>query len=494
MRSLIVRRSLSAALPLLLSCALAGCQPQERGKTDVTVIGNEAPAIVDPAGGPLTETQAIVLSNVAQGLVRFDASGQIVPGLAERWNVSDDGLSYIFRLEAANWPDGNKITAQQVARILRRQIAAKSENTLKDTLGAVEEIKAMTDRVIEISLRAPRPNLLSLLAQPQFAVVYEGQGSGPFTIAPDGKPPKLTLLRQVSDLDEEVTREDEVILGSAPAAAAVRAFLDDKTDLVLGGTYSDLPYAHTDGMPRNALRFDPAAGLFGLVPTRADGPLADADLRRLLTQSIDRQALIDALAVPGLLPRATVLEPGLDGVTPVAPAWMATPIDERRPQLASAAAQMFRDVDRPVLRVELPDGPGAKILLDRLVADWGVIGIKVQRVGVGEAADLKLLDMVAPSTTAAWFVRQFRCGTAPICNEEIDELLDGARNATVAAQRFGLLNQAAQQIDEQQLFIPIAAPIRWSLVSQRVQGFATNRYARHGLTGLGERLDRNRGE
>src|SRR5262247_1608804 len=143
MRSLVVRRSLSAALSLLLSCALAACQPQEQGKTDVTVIGGEPAAIADPAAGPLTEAQAVVLSNVAQGLVRFDASGQIVPGLAERWNVTDDGLSYIFRLQAAKWPDGRKITADQVARALRRQLTARSNNSLKDALGAVDEIKAM---------------------------------------------------------------------------------------------------------------------------------------------------------------------------------------------------------------------------------------------------------------------------------------------------------------------------------------------------------------
>ena len=39
-------------------------------------------------------------------------------------------------------------------------------------------------------------------------------------------------------------------------------------------------------------------------------------------------------------------------------------------------------------------------------------------------------------------------------------------------------------LNDKQLFIPIAAPVRWSLVSNRVQGFAGNRYARHTLTDL----------
>jgi len=495
MRSLALRRSFTATLSLLLVCSVAACDQKERGKTEVTVIGSEPPAIVDPAAGTLTEPQAILLSNVAQGLVRFDASGQIVPGMAERWNVTDDGLSYIFRLEADDWPNGRKITAEQVARLLRRQIASRSENALKDTLGAVDQIVAMTDRVIEITLKAPRPNLLALLAQPELAIVYENQGSGPFRITPDNKPPTLDLVRTVSDLDEEVTREDQVLLTSSKARDAVSAFLAGRTDLVLGGTYSDLPYARAENLPRNALRFDPAAGLFGLVPARADGPLADVELRQLLAQAIDRQALIDALNIPGLLPRATLLEPGLEGISnPVPPQWMALPVAERRVQLASRAAQLFDGVERPVIRIALPDTPGGKILLSRLVADLGTLGLTLERVELDQPADLKLIDAVAPSTSSAWFVRQFRCGATPICDETADELMDGARSTPVAAQRNGLLMQAAQLIDDQQLFIAIAAPIRWSLVSDRVQGFAPNRYARHSLTGLGDRLDRNRGE
>jgi len=62
--------------------------------------------------------------------------------------------------------------------------------------------------------------------------------------------------------------------------------------------------------------------------------------------------------------------------------------------------------------------------------------------------------------------------------------MDGARQSPVPAQRYALLGQAAARIDNAQLFIPIAAPVRWSLVSARVQNFAGNRYARHTLTDL----------
>src|SRR5687768_8743955 len=164
----------------MIAAAAAGCQPRGDEAVDVTVIGEDAPAIADPSAGNLSAPSEVLLANVAQGLVRFDAHGQIEPGLAERWNVSDDGLSYIFRLASGDWPDGRSINARDVARLLNRQRRSASRNPLKDTLGAVSEIVAMTDRVIEIRLSAPRPNLLQLLAQPQLAVVRAGQGTGPF--------------------------------------------------------------------------------------------------------------------------------------------------------------------------------------------------------------------------------------------------------------------------------------------------------------------------
>ena len=295
-------------------------------------------------------------------------------------------------------------------------------------------------------------------------------------------------------LDERTVRTQSCV-SCRESVQQVTGFINEKTDLVLGGTYADLPFARAGKLPRNALRFDPATGLFGLVPARADGPAANLELRRLLSQAIDRQALIDALNVPGLLPRATLIEPGLDGLQPpAAPAWMAIPITDRRAQLAAAARRQFGDLEKPTLRIALPDAPGARLLFRRLAGDWGAIGITVEAVEPGKAADFDLIDKIAPSTSPAWFVRSFRCGEVPVCDAQADELMDGARSATVAVQRNGLLAQAAQRIDDQQLFIALTAPIRWSLVSDRVQGFATNRFARHTLTSLRQRLDRERAD
>lgn len=480
----LIRRALALALVAATAIAPSACRNQPEGILKAVAIGGE-PKLRDPALGPLPAPDAILLATVAQGLVRFDSSGNIVAGLAERWYVSDDGLSYIFRLAAVDLPNRRKLNAAQVARILRRSIASASANPLKDTLGAVDDIVAMTDRVIEIRLRAPRPNLLALLAQPEFGISRNGYGTGPFQVAPERGPAgEVRLRRDIVAPDGEEARREEILLTGAAAQQAVRVFAAGETDLVLGGTFADLPFAQRVRLPRGALRFDPASGLFGLVPTRRGGILDDADVRRLLSQAIDRDALTDALRVPGLVARATVLEPGLEGVPdPVQPAWMAAPIAQRRAALAAEATRLFGS-EKPTVRVYLPEGPGSDILYNRLAADWSAIGLAVERARSVSAADLKLIDAVAPSTSPAWFLRQFRCQTAPVCDEEADKLLDAARDTLVAAQRGALMAQAAGRIDDAQLFLPLAAPVRWSLVSGRVQGFVGNRFARHTLTDL----------
>ena len=81
-------------------------------------------------------------------------------------------------------------------------------------------------------------------------------------------------------------------------------------------------------------------------------------------------------------------------------------------------------------------------------------------------------------------MRRFRCGAVPLCDDQLDQLMEAARQTPVPAQRYALLSQAAARIDDVQMYIPIAAPVRWSLVSARIQGFSGNRYARHTLTDL----------
>ena len=88
-------------IPALLLLLLAACNPRpDTGPVVVSAIGGR-PSYPDVNKRPADTTQRLLLDSTAQGLVRFDASGQIEPGLAERWIVIDQGRTYIFRLREA---------------------------------------------------------------------------------------------------------------------------------------------------------------------------------------------------------------------------------------------------------------------------------------------------------------------------------------------------------------------------------------------------------
>src|SRR5207245_3607201 len=153
----------------------------------------------------------------------------------------------------------------------------------------------------------------------------------------------------------------EVALSGASAEQALQRFAAGKADLVLGGTFVDLPLAEQARLPRGSLNFDPASGLFGLVPVRAGGDFDKPEVRQLLSEAINRDGIVTALGVPGLAARATLLEPGLDGVpAPTPPAWLATPLAERIPSLSVRANRLFPNTPKPVIRLLLPEGPGAE--------------------------------------------------------------------------------------------------------------------------------------
>ncbi|GAA4035783.1 ABC transporter substrate-binding protein [Sphingomonas rosea] len=493
-----------AVLALAGLAALGGCRERNGGEITATVIGERLPQIVDPVTKAPTTGDAILLSNAAQGLVRFDPAGNIAPGLAERWAVSDDGLSYIFRLEKANWSDGRRVRARDVVRLIERQLQRKNGDATRDTVGAIAQVVAMTDRVIAIELSSPRPHLLQLLAQPAFALVRDSKGTGPFAVATENN--GLLLSRVTPGLDGDEGQREQVRVESAPAEKAVAAFVAGKTDLVLGGTVGDLSFALGAKLPRNSLRIDPVAGLAGLVPARKDGPGADLRVRALLDEAIDRAALVGALGVPDLQPRASLLQAGLDGVTnPYQPAWTGLAPADRSAALLERARTLFAEpavtpakgaapaeaepAPRPVIRIALPEGPGGAIILSRLQTDWQPLGLTVEAAGPGKPADFRWVDQVAPSTSPAWFLRSFRCEFVPVCSEEADQLLDAARLTGFAPQRNAFFADAERMMRDAVLFIPVTAPIRWSLTDRSIDGFAENRFAVHTLMGLRERAN-----
>jgi peptide/nickel transport system substrate-binding protein len=469
-----IRAFLAAGALTLLA---GGCGQQETGPVRVSAIGG-APALADPNRAPLDPPSAFLIEATAQGLVRFDSAGEIEPALAQSWIVSDDGLRYTFRIRRTEWAGGGRVTAQQVVLRLRTVLGRASRNPLKPIFGLVREIEAMTDEVLEITLRAPRTHFLELLAQPELAILAGTRGTGPY-LAVSGGDGGIVLSLPPPEDEDQAPDEAPIALRGESAPAAVARFMAGGTDLVIGGTTANLPLVRAAAPAAAALQFDPVAGLFGLVFQRTAGALAEPSARRALAMALDRDAIVATLAVPGLLPRASLLPPGLEEAPqPAAPDWTAAPLVLRRREAARTLEEAGGDATLRV-RVAMPEGQGYRLIFAHIRRDWRAIGVETERVAADADADLRFIDGVAPAAMAAWYLRHFTCERSRLCSPAADEALAAARETTVVAERRALLAKADAIMAQVVLFVPIAAPVRWSLVSPRLTGFRRNPFGRH---------------
>jgi oligopeptide transport system substrate-binding protein len=476
-------RTIVLAIGALLASA---CTPaDDPNRIDISVIG-QPPKLGDPDREDLDAARSTLMRETAMGLVAYDASGQIEPALGESWIVTDDGRSVIFRIHRMRWPDGSEVTGDEVAASLNRAIAANSQNRLKPLLNAIDAVVGMTGRVVEIRLKAPRPSLLQLLAQPELGIRRRGAGLGPWRIT--GREGGAFVLRPAPDMADEGVQdapkdEREIHLKGGRAALAVARFVHGQSDLVLGGTLADWPIVQAAGLADgNRLRRDPVEGLFGLAVMPRTTFLKERSLRQALAMAIDRGALVDGLSVPRWTPIERLLPAQLDsGQLPAIADWTGNTIDERR-AIARQRIGSWQSARGKVaaLRIALPSGPGMRVVFSRLAADWARIGITAVRVPMtDDNADLRLIDEVAPNTSANWYLTRTGCGYGLVCSAPGDIALKEARAAPTLGQRSAAIARADAAYADNAGYIPLGKPVRWSLVGQPLTLYRDNSFGVH---------------
>lgn len=470
------------ALALVASCTSS----QDDGVVDIAFIDPDVGSHAEP--GAASETDRAIRAASRQGLVRFDQVGDIVPALAERWIVTDDGRSYIFRITEFDLPNGSRLTAQAVAQSFRRKIRDHRGDSLGLDLAKVTEVRAMTGRVIEIRLSSPMPTLLQLLAQPELGIDLDRGEAGPMATERDGDavilvaiPPEARGMAEQPNWDE-VTRAVQIIPTSAENAA--RAFSRGQVDAIFGGRMASLPLAVTDALSRGTVRLDSTFGLFGLDVNRTEGFLASPQNREALALAIDRSALVQQFNLGGWTGTTRIVPDGLPGYSPErSDRWPSLSLDQRRAR-ASALVRNWESANSSAVSVsiDLPPGPGSDLLFAALRRDLAAVGIDAVRAAGGRGADLSLRDETARYAGARWFMNQFNCSVSPrVCSPDADYLMQLALDALDPAEEMSYIAEAESTLLATNLYIPLGAPIRWSQVRAGVEGYSENSWAFHPL-------------
>ncbi len=478
---------MSRLLWLILTVSLlAGCsQGVDNRRVRVDVI-EDRPRQFNISAMPLPLGSALLRSATAQGLVTFDEKGRVAPGLANRWIVTDDGMSYIFRLNKTRWNDGREIGSDQVARLLAARIRELRKGRFNAELAVIDRVVPMTGKVVEVRLKAPMPYLLEMMAQPEFGIVRNGFGSGPMQAQSLGQAMQLRR-KEINAQDRAVLGSETVTLRRSEAATALARYAEGQTDLVEGGRFQDYPLLEPSKINAGEVQFDAVPGLFGLLVSAAGPFLSDTANREAIAMAIDRPRLLTALDIVAWREALTLVPESLPNrIEAPRPAWAAQQMAGRK---ATAAATIARWENsngqiRP-LRIALPRGFGSRIFFARLRADMAAIGLEIERVTIDRPHDLRLIDRAADQSSPAWYMDQLSCTVSPICSMDADRLVSAARMSPDSAARAQLLAQAEAELQTTRNFIPIANPLRWSVVRPGLLGHFANGRGWHLLQYLG---------
>jgi oligopeptide transport system substrate-binding protein len=403
-------------LPILcLALLAAACSPKAPQRADCPPgkvclqAGNGAePISLDPHKITGTWEDRIV-SDAIVGLTQSDAAGETIPGVAERWETSADGLTWRFHLRQAVWSDGAPVTAEDFVFSLRRILAPQTASEYASLLyvlkgaQAVNEgkagpetlgVRALSPRLLEITLEHPAPYLPELakhqtmLPVPKHAVLKWGDAwarpgnyvsNGPYTPVAWRLGDYVESRKNPRFWDADKVCVDEVRYYPSPnAISAERQVLRGELDL-----NADIQSNRIAFVRRQAPAYvhtHTYLGLAYLVFNTHVPALADKRVRTALSMAIDREFIARKLLRGGQQPAYTFVPPGVANYTPPSgPAWASWPLERRQVEARRLLAQAGYGPGRPLkLEIKHRNTPDPMLVMPAIQADWKQIGVEAR--------------------------------------------------------------------------------------------------------------------
>ena len=287
---------------LAASTAIVLCASAALAQDSITVAIQLEPPNLDPTGGAAQAIDSVLYANVFEGLTRFAADGAIIPGLAESWAVSDDGLVYLFMLhDGVTFHDGTTMDAEDVKFSLDRARADDSTNAQKALFTGITDVTVVDPLTVQITLAQPNGNFPFNMAWGDAVIVAPESieniatnpiGTGPFTFADWVQGDRIELTR------------NDAYWGNAPAlASATFRFISDPTAAFAAVMAEDVDAFVGFPAPENLPQFQ-ADPRFQVLIGNTEGetilstnnkmpPFDNRMVREAMAHAIDRQAIID---------------------------------------------------------------------------------------------------------------------------------------------------------------------------------------------------------
>jgi len=517
----------------LLSALLFGCSGRETavqsGDRDGVLhrgIGYEVTGL-DPQLATGIAEQAI-LSELFEGLVAEDPHDlHPVPGVAARWEISPDGLSYTFFLRPdARWSNGEPVIAQDFAdswrRILTPSLGAGYASMFYVLQGAEAFNKGLTGdfsqvgataldaHTLRVTLERPTPYFLSLLTHMSWlpvnlraiaanGPVYERGnswtkpdrfvGNGPFVLKSWKPDDAIVLEKSPTYWDAATVRLKAVHFYPIDSLdAEERAFRAGQLHLT-----DALPVTKVDDYRRNApqlLRIDPYLGTYFYRLNTRRPYLSDPRIRRALALAVDRRAIVDKILRGGQQPAGAFTPPGIAGYAP--PPGIPDDFTEARRLLALSGHP--RGEGLPPFELLYNNSESHRLIAEAIQEMWRrELGIEVQLVNQEEkvvlaardAGDYQIMrsDWIADYADPSSFLDIWRGDSGNNdtgwSNSDYDSLLFTAERTADQPARNALYQKAEALLLDAAPIIPIYYYTHVFLIQPSVHGWFPNALDHH---------------
>lgn len=465
-----------------------------------------------------SEQAAEVLRDTGEGLIAIGPDGGLVPGVAEAWTLSADGLTYRFRIrDDAVWSDGTSIRAQDFVDTYRALVSpsrgAVSANTLKPVRNAVEIIRgeaavsslgvvADDDNQLEIQLVSPTPYFLQLLAHPSLYPVYSHRqinggtpkdsrvGNGPYVFKEWVKGSEILLQKNPLYWDAANVYFDAVAYHIVDEGAEFDRFRAGELDITGTVTSGIFPVARRDYSDQ--LKIAPRLGIYYYGFNLSNPVFSDnLNLRRALSLAIDRKLLVEKIVGRGEEPAYGWVPPGTHNYDSQAIADLKLAKEEREVK-AKHLYELAGYGPGNVLRVELRYNKSdvQERIAIAITSMWReVLGAEVELVGEEfqvllenirsrEVTDIFRLSWTGNYNDAQTFLELFESdhpqNLTGYQNREYDRLIRLSRSEVDSDERKQILEEAEQIALSDHPVIPIYFYVSKHLVSRRIEGWKPN--------------------
>lgn len=494
---------------------------ETNGSQELTYNLAADPETIDPQLNS-TVGGSVILSNTFEGLVTFDEDLKPIPGTAESWDISEDGLVWTFHIrEEAKWSDGKPVTADDFVYAWRRAVDPEVpcdyaymfdlvENGTKAYNGEVapEElgVKAIDDKTLEVTLEAAASYMIEVFGFPTLFPVRKDMiekdpegwafnpelavSNGPFKLESYTQNDVLTIVPNEEYWDKDRVKLDKLnfvfIVEQSTALSAMEAGDLDGIDEVPNQEIPRLQAESEDFI------IAPYLGVYYYCFNLTAEPFDNVKVRKAFSKAIDRNAIVTTVTLGGQKPATGYVPSGVTfagedfreaggdyGMDP-----MSAQVEEAMKLLEEAGYPNGEGL--PKITLQYNTSENHKKIAEAIQEMWKQnLNIDVELSNMETRVHYPALeegnfqiaragwigDYNHPMTFLDLLLSESGNNYTQVENEEFDKVINEAKITSDEKKALELMHKAEDIIMENQMVMPIYYYTRPMMMGQHVKGW-----------------------